>query len=76
MTRCDLTDSLGDHIDQDWVIFDDLRGLFDEVSSHNKELGLGLGGQMIRGERWGATVMFLLFPLRNWSRYCLIGARF
>ena len=75
-TQGDLTDSFGDHVDQDGRIFDNLRGLVNEVSSHRGKVGLGIGGRRIRGERRGATVMFLHFPLRKRGRYCLIGARF
>jgi hypothetical protein len=36
MTLGDLADALRDHIDEDGRVFDDLRGLFNEVSSHGR----------------------------------------
>jgi GDPmannose 4,6-dehydratase len=75
MTLGDLADALRDHIDEDGRVFDDLRGLFNEVSSHGRETGSGIGMQRIREAGQGATDMFLVFPLRNWGRYCLIANR-
>ena len=42
-TGCDLTDPLGDEIDQDRILSDVLGGFFDEVSSHRVR-GRGLQG--------------------------------